>query len=133
MRMKTPRHFIKFLRCLKDPESQVTNNEQSLLLTHARDCKMVVEIGCYEGKTTAALAQVAKGVVYSIDPFPPGRMGVSYGEQIARIYCRRRGIRNARFVKGLSFDVASDFNHQVDFLFIDGDRRYEAIKQDWVD
>jgi predicted O-methyltransferase YrrM len=94
---------------------------------------VVVEIGCYEGKTTAALGSNTSGTVYSIDPFFKGRFGICYGEFIARSHCRRKGLSNIQFVKALSHEAAADFSSEIDFLFLDADHSFDATKRDWED
>lgn len=132
--MKTLLHFCKFLLKLENPVSfGLTNEELAVLLKYSRKIRVIVEIGCFEGKTSAALAQNTSGFVYAIDIFPTGMFGISYSEWIAKIHCKRKGIKNITFIKDLSHKVAQDFREQIDFLFIDGDHRYEAVKQDWLD
>lgn len=131
--MKSLLHACKCLLGWAEPASQVTDAERALLGQYARDAQIIVEIGCYEGKTTAFLAQGTKGVVYSIDPFFTGRLGICYGELIARRHCQRNGCTNVKFIRGLSHDVAAQFDTPIDFIFIDADHSYEAIKQDWAD
>lgn len=133
--MKSLIHFAKFILAIDSPSSQVTDAELQLLIQHSRGAMVIVEIGCFEGKTSAALAinnpELRK--LYSIDPFFTGRLGVCYGEWIARIHCKREGAKAVEFRKGFSSDVAPMFHEEIDFLFIDADHRYEAIKQDWRD
>jgi predicted O-methyltransferase YrrM len=116
------------------PHTQVTRREMACLLTHVKADDVIVEVGCYEGRTTMDLARGARaGRVYSIDPFFRGRLGICYGELIAKTYRRRQGIRNVKFIKGFSHEVAPGFVESIDLLFIDADHTYEAIKQDWSD
>lgn len=131
--MKSAIHAFKFLLALDDPHTQVTEQELRCLLDHAKGAEVVVEIGCYEGKTTAALATQTKGKIYSVDPFFKGRLNICYGELIAKAHCRRQGATNVRFLKGFSHEVAPQFSEPIDFLFIDADHSYEAIKRDWND
>lgn len=133
--MKSLIHTAKFILAIDSPSSQVTDTELQLLLKHARGATLIVEIGCFEGKTSAALASNNPTLkkLYSIDPFFKGRLGVCYGEWIARIHCKREGAKAVEFRKGFSFEIAPTFHEEIDFLFIDADHRYEAIKQDWRD
>jgi hypothetical protein len=71
-------------------------------------------------------------MVYSVDPFFRGRLGICYTEWIARIHRWRKGAANLTFLRGLSLDVAPDFELPIDFLFIDADHSYEAAKADWA-
>jgi len=129
--MRSLAHFCRFLLSLDPPHSQVTDRELGLLLDHAKDAETVCEIGCFEGKTSAALAEVTKGTVYSIDPFVPGRLGICYGRWIARTHVRRKGLNNVKLLTGFSADLAPSFDRPIDLLFIDANHAYEAVKQDW--
>lgn len=129
--MKSLVHFCRFLAGIDEPESQVTSAELEVLCRYARYAKIICEIGCFEGRTSVALAHACKGTVYAIDPFFGGRAGIAYGELIARVYRRRAHANNLLFVKGLSIDVARRFDKPVDMLFIDADHSYEAVEADW--
>jgi predicted O-methyltransferase YrrM len=126
-------HFLKFLLGVDQPETQVTAPELTLLTQYASEANVVVEIGCYEGATTVALAESSKGSVYTIDPFFGGRLGVCYGELIARFHCWKRGLKNIQFLKGLSYDIAPQFEKSIDLLFVDADHTFEGVKRDWED
>jgi hypothetical protein len=106
-------------------------NRLQMLMKYCRNAKVVCEIGCYEGKTSVTLAQNTLGAVYSVDPFVRGRLGISYGECIARLHRKRSGVKNLSFLKGFSVNVAPEFRCAIDFLFIDANHSYDAIKADW--
>jgi predicted O-methyltransferase YrrM len=131
--MKSAIHACKFFLTLDPPDSQVSEGELDCLLSYARGADVVVEIGCYEGGTTAALARQTQGRVYSIDPFFKARLGVSYGELIARTHCRRQGLNNVEFIKAFSHEVVAGFSKPIDLLFIDAEHTFEAVKRDWED
>lgn len=131
--MKSLVHAFKVLVGAETPASQVTDRELSCLLKYAQGAEVIVEIGCFEGKTTAALAGSTAGRVYSIDPFFSGRLGISYGELVAKFFCWKLRLKNIQFLKAFSHDVAPAFQQAVDFIFIDADHSYEAIKRDWED
>jgi predicted O-methyltransferase YrrM len=131
--MKSAVHACKVLLRIESPESQVSDDEMACLLSYANNAEVIVEIGCYEGKTTAMLAGQTTGKVYSIDPFFKGRVGVCYGELIAKTQCRRQGLDNIEFIKAFSYEAAPGFGEPIDLLFIDADHRYEAVKRDWED
>ena len=124
-------HFIKYALKLEEPHTQVTERERELLKNYSRDAGVVVEIGCHEGKTSAALANNCAGQVYTVDHFHPGRAGVNFSEWIARLHRRRAAADNLEIIKGTSSNTASRFTQQIDFLFIDADHSYEAVKRDW--
>ena len=129
--MNTLAHFCRFMLKLDSPQSQVTDRELGLLLDHAKEADTICEIGCFEGKTSVALAEVTKGAVYSVDPFVPGRLGICYGHWIARTHIRRKRLKNVRLLRGFSADVASSFDRSIDLLFIDANHSHEAVRQDW--
>lgn len=116
-----------------EPETQVTERELGVLVRHARDAGVIVELGTFEGRTAIALAKATQGSVYSIDPFVAGRLGIAYGEIIARAARRRAGARNLRYLKMRSHEAAPRFSDAVDMIFIDADHSYEAIRRDWAD
>src|SRR5437762_13384802 len=115
--MKSLVHACKVLIGAEPPASQVTERELECLLKHSRDADVIVEIGCYEGSTTAALARNTAGRVYSIDPFFHGRLGLCYGEWIARFIRWKTKLKNIQFLKAFSYDVAPKFEHEIDFIF----------------
>lgn len=131
--MKSAVHACKVVLGFESPESQVSERELACLLSYAMKAKVIVEIGTFEGKTTGLLAKSSAGVVYSIDPCFKGRLGLSYGELIAKTHCRKLGLNNVEFIKGYSHDVAPKFAEMIDLLFIDADHSYESIKRDWHD
>jgi predicted O-methyltransferase YrrM len=131
--MRSLIHTFKYVLGLEAPFSQVTEGELNCLLNHTSGAEVIVEIGCYEGRTTAALAGCRDATVYSIDPFFKGRLGLCYGELIAKSYCRKKGLTNIRFLKAFSYDAALEFNSDIDFLFLDADHTFEATKRDWED
>lgn len=131
--MKSAIHALKVFFGLSSPETQVSDAELNQLLPFASTANVIVEIGCYEGNTTAALAKNSKGRVYSIDPFFKGRAGICYSELIARLHCRRQGLRNVEFIKAFSHEAVNGFNKPIDLLFIDADHSYEAVRKDWAD
>jgi predicted O-methyltransferase YrrM len=129
--MRSLVHFCRFFLRLDPPQSQVTDRELGMLLDHAKDVETVCEIGCFEGRTCAAMAEVTKGTVYSVDPFVPGRLGICYGQWIADTHVRRKGLKNVKLLRGFSADVAPSFDRSIDLLFIDANHSYAAVKQDW--
>jgi predicted O-methyltransferase YrrM len=134
-RSKSLIHFTKFFFGLEPPASQVTQSEMRLLLKYSEGARCIVELGCFEGKTSAALAagNASLDRLYSIDPFFKGRVGICYGEWIARLHCKRLGAKSVQFKKGFSFDIAPFVNEEIDLLFIDADHDYDAVTRDWRD
>ena len=130
--MRTLVHLIRCVVGLDGPYSQVSEQELQMLLKYSRNASVICEIGCYEGKTSVALAKNTTGKVYSVDPCFRGRLGIPYGHWIARLHSKRSDTRNLVFLKGFSNEVAATFELPIDFLFIDWDHSYEAVKSDWT-
>jgi hypothetical protein len=65
--------------------------ETACLVEYARNKRRLAEIGVWEGGTTKMLRQVmaSDGVLFAIDPFPGGRLGLSYQRPIAHGEVRR--------------------------------------------
>lgn len=131
--MRTLLHYVAVAAGLSQPSTQVTSDELAVLLKHARDAKVIVEIGTFEGSTATAMAVVTSGVVFTVDIFPTGRMGICYGERIAHLIKRRCGLANLHILKGAGHDLAQTFDRAVDLVFVDADHSYEGAKQDWAD
>lgn len=124
-------HLLKYAVGLEEPASQVTDGELEMLLHYSRGAAVVCELGCYEARSSVAFALNTTGTVYAVDPFVGGRLGICYTEWVARIHRRREGASNLVFLKGLSGVVATRFESLIDFLFIDADHSYDAVKTDW--
>jgi predicted O-methyltransferase YrrM len=134
--MKTAWHFVRHALALDLARSQTTAAERECLARHALGRTRIAEIGVFEGLNTRLLADVSAGEseVFAIDPFQPGRVGISWTELIARREVGRSPrFRNVRFVKALSWDAAKEISGKFDFVFIDGDHSFEAITRDWID
>jgi predicted O-methyltransferase YrrM len=128
--VKTFLHFLRFMAGRDAPSTQVSAAEQEVLVGLARDARVVVELGCFEGATTFLLGQACPGVVHTVDPFQVGRIGISWGEQIARRHVRSLPAGKVVLHKMLSWDAA-DLVEGIDLLFIDADHAYESIRRDW--
>jgi len=130
--MKTLLHLIRYAIGIDSPNSQVTEAELEMLLRYSQGAQRICEIGCFEARTSVALATNApESRVYSVDPFSKGRLGICYSEWVARLHRRRSAAKNLVFLKGLSDEIAPTFYEPVDFLFIDADHTYDAVKCDW--
>ncbi|HYM23042.1 MAG TPA: class I SAM-dependent methyltransferase [Vicinamibacterales bacterium] len=110
--------------------------ETECLIGHARNKRRLAEIGVWEGGTTKLLRQVMApdGVLFAIDPFPGGSLGLSYQRPIAHGEVRR--IRNGRVVwlRATGRQAASDPRVTAapfDFIFIDSDHTFDGLQADW--
>lgn len=128
-------HYGRVLAGLDQPQTQTTVAEREVLASFLPGAKRIVEIGVFEGFTTRLLAERADpgAVIYGVDPFFSGRLGISWGERIARSYNHEHLTSGkVRFVAKLSTEVAEDVPSPVDLVFIDGDHSLDGIKADWA-
>lgn len=135
--MRVLTHFLAWRVRLARPETQTGEAERACLATHAAGRRRLVEIGVWHGVTTRLLRSVMApdGVLYAVDPFPAGRLGISLPRAIARAEVRR--VRRGRVVwlRRTGADAGRWFAARgeppVDFLFIDGDHSWDGIRADW--
>ncbi|MER3474514.1 MAG: hypothetical protein C4335_10895 [Armatimonadota bacterium] len=126
-------------------EGWLTREEGELLYRLARQCTgrgVIVEIGSFKGKSTIWLAkgtQAGVGApVYAIDPHTgSAEHRTTDGGQVWTYEAFMNNLRRAG-VEGLvhpllttSAQAAATFQLPVELLFLDGDHRYEAVRQDF--
>lgn len=132
---KTALHYFGVLFGSEQPHTQTSEAERAVLRKYLRGMKRVVEIGVFEGFTTRVLAESSDddAVVYGIDPFFPGRLGISWGMLTAKKHTKQYRARGkVRFVRALSADVGDRVPTAVDYVFIDGDHSLSGITTDWA-
>src|SRR6185369_5527342 len=133
---KTVKHFLRYLLGLESAHTQTSEAERGALVRHAKGRKRLVEIGVYEGFTTAILAQAMApdGVLHAIDPFLSGRLGICWGKWVARReVAKAKPSGRVEFVEKFSHQAAPVLKGDFDFVFIDGDHSLEGIQRDWAD
>lgn len=107
--------------------------EASLLQRFAEGASTVVEIGVSEGGSALELRSVMDrgGTLTLVDPYPPGRFGVSMARVVAHRTLRRSNRGSVRWLRSTSAQAAPGWSGAIDFLFIDGDHSLAAVRQDW--
>ena len=75
----------------------------------------------------------ADALVWGVDPFFKGRVGISWGYQICRAY-NARALKSGRLklIHALSTEVGDRVPGEVDFVFIDADHSLAGITADWA-
>ena len=116
--------------------TQTTAEERACLTRHASGRKVLAEIGVFEGVTTCVLrdAMAADGVLFAIDPYPLGRLGVSFHEWIAHSEVERITNGSVIWIRATGREAVADPRlaaTMVDFVFVDGDHSWQGIKGDW--
>jgi len=129
-------HMLRYFAGLDEAQTQTTVAERECIARYARGKHRVVEIGVFEGVTTAVIASAldAEAVLYGIDPFVVGRLGICWGKPIAkRQVSRQKPVCKVEFIEQYSPVACKQLEGTFDFIFIDGDHSWNGIVQDWAD
>jgi predicted O-methyltransferase YrrM len=120
---------------LREPHGEHTAAEAELLKKHARGARCAVEIGVAEGVSGRQLREVLdpQGTLYLIDPYDRSKLPISLAEIAARRSVRRVRRGDVVWIRKTSHDASAGWREPIDFLFIDGDHSWEAVRQDWDD
>src|ERR1700746_2594565 len=109
MRGRAAIHYFRVLLGTDLPRTQTTVAERAKLVAYLPGNKRIVEIGVAEGFTTYVLAEASdtNAVIYGVDPFFRGRLGLCWGFGIAKKY-NRQFLRSGKLklVRRLSTQVA---------------------------
>lgn len=130
--MKALRHYLAWAVGAAAPETQTTDAERSCLEKHASGRRRLVEIGVWHGVTTRLLreAMVPGGQLTAVDPFPRGRLGISFAERIAHHEVGHASGGAVRWLR-VTGEAAAIGHEPIDFIFIDGDHSAEGLLGDW--
>ena len=132
--------FLRYLAGRRGPASALTSPERALLRELAHGRRSVVEVGVYEGATSAVLANAIApdGRLWLVDPFsrdtrPERWLGISYSSYIAHHSVSPWPDR-VRFVQETSIAAAAkvQLNGPAELIFIDADHAYSAVKADFI-
>src|SRR5215204_3575164 len=118
----------------------MTEAELDFLARTAHESKLIYEIGSYHGRSTRAMADNTSGVIHAIDPWNVPNFGGGTCVGIAfttnpndfnQFYCNLADVIEKNIVIP-EINTWADFipPAEADFIFIDGDHRYESVRHD---
>jgi hypothetical protein len=132
---------MNIARALKIP-GWMTEKELNFLARTAKKAQVIIEVGCYQGRATRAMADNTDGTIYSIDTWNSALYD-SKGGIFARtddttrhlFYCNLFDhIKNRKVIlcpmKFTELTEWSKILHRPDFIFIDADHRYNQVLAD---
>lgn len=117
--------------------------ELKWLAEQAQSCQTIIEVGCWKGRSTLALADNTPGQVFAVDHWKgtPGDPG--HDAELAKIgreglyqeFLRNMGDRHISgnvYVMRMSSEEAAPFFHlrSMDLVFIDAGHAYADVKRD---
>jgi MMP 1-O-methyltransferase len=132
--------FVFYLLGRRAARSSVTAAESGLLTTLACGRRCVVEVGVYQGATSARLAAAMApgGCLWLVDPYRHETrwerlLGFSADRHIARRTVRPWADR-VRFVRRTGATAARElaFEPPPELIFVDADHSYAAVREDFL-
>jgi hypothetical protein len=121
----------------------MTPVELAFLAKTASQHNKIIEVGSFQGRSTRALADNTDGVVYAVDPWAgiirkdDGTVSFMSDSSIReRFYCNLAGHIESGKVQVCQYkfhewpEIKNAESFGADFIFIDGDHRYENVLND---
>jgi hypothetical protein len=130
-------HLIKWQLGLAGPETWTTLEERACLARHAAGKRLLAEIGVWHGGSARELrAAMAPGAtLFAVDPYLPGRFGVSIPRIVGMRELRRSTNGTVVWLRMTGADAArSEPVRQMaplDFVFVDAAQTYEGLRREW--
>lgn len=135
--MRVLKHFLLWNAGLARAETQTSESERACLARHAEGRRRLAEVGVWHGVTTRRLrrAMSPDGVLFGVDPYPPGRLGFSMQRVVARREVAKSPGGEVRWLRLTGEEAARRLAEAgeppVDFVFIDGEHSYDGLRRDW--
>lgn len=117
----------------------MTDPELTFLATQASKSKVIVEAGCFQGRSTRAMADNTDGIIHAVDPWKLMPLGTLDSSNIMAVdemtYTRFAMNLNGHIESGKVIPHAKKFvefhpPETPDFIFIDAMHDYENVKRD---
>jgi predicted O-methyltransferase YrrM len=130
-------HFVKWRLGLTPAEAWTTAAERDCLARHAAGKRRVVEVGVWHAGTARVLraAMSPDGTFYAVDPFEPGRLGVSLPLVIARRELDRVANGRVVWVRQAGRDAVESAivraGAPFDFVFLDPPQTSHVVRREW--
>jgi predicted O-methyltransferase YrrM len=119
---------------LRPAIAQVSEDEGRLLERYAARARSIVEIGIAEGGSAWHLRRAMDpgGTLTLIDTYPKV-LGMNMSQIIARRLVESIDRGRVEWLRTRSDEAARGWTRPIDFLFIDGDHAYSAVRRDFED
>lgn len=121
----------------------MSGTELDWLARRARFARVIIEFGCYCGRSTRALADNTKALIFAVDPWESQyfdkdgkQIGILIGDSYEQFrtnlkeYIESGQLEMFR-CRSEEFPIIEDSGY-ADFIFLDGDHRYEEVKKDLI-
>lgn len=127
---------------ISDYQCEERTAEITWLAQQAVNHRTIVEVGCWKGCTTRALADNTSGLVYAVDTWrgntehPEAWQGLpenSPENLFATFWHNARDLSNLTIMKETSLDASRHFDAcglRADMVFLDASHDYENVKKD---
>lgn len=105
------------------------------LAEKAIQAKVIIEVGCYHGRSTRALGDNTNGIVYAVDPwekFYPDNNGNKHciePDVYPQFYENMKDLILLGKVKPVK-EYFTYFGQRADMIFLDGDHRADTLRHD---
>lgn len=135
--MKSFLHFVLYQMHLAKPWTFYTEAECQALERYASEKKRLAEIGCWQGVNTRRLRCVmaSDGILFAVDPYPPGRLGFSWSQIIAHKEVAKVIRGKLQWLCMTDLEAAAWFraHHEppLDFIYSDALNTYDGFKACW--
>lgn len=132
--MATVASFVNIEKALAIP-GWMSERELTWLATQAKQCDIIIEVGCYKGRSTRALADNTWGTVLAVDSWA-GPMYLEDGDSLLQVdtyvmpeflYNLRDHISYGRVFPNRVFFSGFQFHSLADMIFLDDDHRYKNV------
>lgn len=134
--MKIFMHYCLWRLGFDEPKTFYSQEACELLSKYAKGQKSLVELGCWEGVNTSRIraAMAPEGTLYAVDPYLPGRLGISWVQKVAHRQVERIKNGNVIWMRMSALEGAAVFMREgkkADFIFSDCLNTYEGMSETW--